>query len=82
MNLLPEIQAMISKLRMQLPDLAGASDEQILMMIQRAQLKVATNLSAQDLDKMSAEECGVMGAQHLESGNWDEAKRCFVAVFE
>jgi tetratricopeptide (TPR) repeat protein len=40
------------------------------------------NEHTQELDKMSAHECGVLGQQLLHAGNWDEAERCFFAILE
>ena len=82
MNLPPELQAMIAELRSQHAELAGVSDEQILVVLQRAQSRAAAKSSVEDLDEMAAEECGALGEQLLHAGRWDEGERCFFAALE
>ena len=78
----PELQGVIAQLRSQHAELADVSDEQILMMLQQAQSQAAAGGSIQDLDKMSAEDCGALGEQLFYAGRWDECQRCFLAQLE
>ena len=73
---------MIAQLRAKHTELAGVSDEQILTMLEQARSQPPAQGSVQDLDKMGANECGVLGEQLLQTGRWDEAERCFLAALE
>ena len=74
-----EIKAVIDQVRAQHPQLAALSDEQILHLMMRAQQQAAGDLSDDDIDRMTAEECGVRGEQLLNVGRWDEAERFLFA---
>ena len=82
MNLPPEIQDLIAQLRSEHPQLEGVPDEQILMMLQQAQSQAAAGSSVEDLEKMSAHECGVLGERLIHAGRWEEAERCFFAQLQ
>jgi len=79
----PELKPLIAQARRQVPELSGLGDKQVAEILLGATVAQQGAAAGEgDIEMMSAHECGAHGERLLNSGQWQEAERFFLAALE